>query len=617
MSIYVRALGIGLAALGLLCPAATAHDAVGELTGLHNDSFARGSSTTEWTLEQGARRISVLPTELPALAPGETTVSVAASEEDGALVGPVRSLDAPQSLVSGARRVAVILVDFAGAPTATKPWTPAHVSERIFSGTGSTNAFFREESYDRLSLQGRVYGWYTIPGTSSSCSSTNWSAARQAAAADGFSSANYEHVMYVFPRQSSCAWAGQAYLPGKESWLNGDISAHVSSHELGHNLGLHHAGSLSCVAANGAPVTLSPNCSLTEYGDPFDAMGGYASRHNHGLHLRRLGFSSESNVQTVGASGLYTLQSALTETSQPTTLRIPRRRDPYGTVLDWYYLEVRESGGVFDNFGIADAAVQGVSIRLNDDPSRTEPTQLLDTNPTGGGIWNAPLAVNRTFSDGAISMTTVSAGSGRATVRVALPGTPAAALPPTPAPAPATPAPPAGDTQAPTAPAAPRGSRSSAGVRLDWGASSDNTGVARYVVSRNGIGIGSSGTNLFVDRSAPAGAHAYVVHAEDAAANRSRASAPVTVPAADTRRPSVRLRRSRRSRGRLLLRVTARDDRRVARVELWIDGRRRKAARRSSLSYVWSARRGRHRLLVKAVDTSGNRAYSRLRLRRP
>jgi hypothetical protein len=614
----LRALGISFAVLAFLTPAAGAHDPVGQLEGLHNDSFSGGSSQTDWTLEQGARRTPVLPTELPALAPGANRVAVGGSEEDGTLVGPVRSLEAPQALASGARDVAVILVDFAGATTNPKPWTPGQVAERVFTGLDSTNAFFREESYDRLSLRGRVYGWYTISGTT--CDSMNWNAARQAAAADGFSAANYEHVMYVFPPQAACPWAGQAYLPGSESWINGELSAHVTSHELGHNLGLHHAGSLSCSSPAGAPVTLSPDCAFTEYGDPFDAMGGYFSRHNHGLHLRRLGFTAASNVQTVSASGLYTLRSALNETAMPTTLRIPRQRDSGGQVLDWYYLEVRERGGVFDDFALSDYAVRGVSIRLNDDPSQTSPTRLLDANPAAGGILNAPLAVNGTFSDGEVSVTTVSAGSGSATVRVALP---ASAVPaPAPAPSPA-PAPAAADTRAPSAPTGLRAARTPTGVHLDWSASSDNTGVARYLVTRDGVQVGSSAAPLFDDRSASAAAHVYVVHAEDAAANRSPASPPVTVavtPSAgisrDTTAPSVRLRRTRRARGRLLLRVSARDDRRVARVELWIDGRRRKAARSASLRYVWAVRRGRHRLLVKAVDTSGNRASARLRLRR-
>ena len=41
---------------------------------------------------------------------------------------------------------------------------------------------------------------------------------------------------------------------------------------------------------------------------------------------------------------------------------------PSGARQDWYYLEIRKSGGAFDNFSLTDWVVTGVSIRVDDDP---------------------------------------------------------------------------------------------------------------------------------------------------------------------------------------------------------------------------------------------------------
>jgi hypothetical protein len=80
----------------------------------------------------------------------------------------------------------------------------------------------------------------------------------------------------------------------------------------------------------------------------------------------------------------------------------------------------------------------------------------------------------------------------------------------------------------------------------------------------------------------------------------------------------VRLARHRLRRERLLISARASDVDGVAKVELWIDGRRRSAKRASRLSFRWHMHRGRHRLVVKAADRLGNvsRLERRLRVQR-
>jgi hypothetical protein len=269
---------------------------------------------------------------------------------------------------------------------------------------------------------------------------------------------------------------------------------------------------------------------------------------------------------------------------------------------------VRERGGVFENdFSASDPFATGVSIRVVDNPSAMTRSRLVDTN-AGGTILDAPLGAGRTFSDGKISVTTLSAGAGNATVAIDM------AAPPL-------------DQQAPSAPNGLRHTLAGTTVRLAWDGSGDNVGISRYVIYRDGAEIGTAAGPAFDDATATPGQHVYTVYAQDAAANRSPASAPhvVTVPvafttsfrpkSADRRAPRVRIARKRLRNGRLLLTVRARDGSGISRVALRVDGRQVTARSGARLRFRWRARPGRHRLTAVAYDKSGNRGAFELRLR--
>jgi hypothetical protein len=74
-------------------------------------------------------------------------------------------------------------------------------------------------------------------------------------------------------------------------------------------------------------------------------------------------------------------------------------------------------------------------------------------------------------------------------------------------------------------------------VTLSWSASTDDAAVRDYIVSRDGVAIGTTATTSFVDPSVTSGStYAYSVTAYDTAFNPSAAAGPlsVTIPSAAT-----------------------------------------------------------------------------------
>ena len=442
----------------------------------------------------------VRPTELAA-EPGDRVAVTGRASGDG-LVGAVESIGpGPEAAVApGERKTAVILFTFPGDPAT--PWSADETRSKVFTGAASVSDFYEEESYGDVSLTGKlsssgdIFGWLHINAPTAGCPYGEWRlAADDAAAEAGIDLGGYDHLIYMFPRQFSCTWEGIEGVAANGIMLNGNQSVQVIAHEMGHSLGLQHAGSWTCTSG-GARVQISGNCTMTQYGDPFDIMGNIAARHSNGEGLEKLGFLAPENVRTIDSSGVYQLHSALHPTSEPTVLRI-RRKTTFSGETSYYYLEVREGGGIFEN--VSDATTAGVSIRVTGESYSPE-TLLIDANPATATFQDAPLGVGQTFEGGPVRITTQSAGGGSASVSVTL------------------------DEAPPTPPTALTASAGPGGVSLQWQASSDNFGVDHYVVVRDGSEIASPSAAQFRDSDATVGDHTYRVIAEDEVGNRSAAS---------------------------------------------------------------------------------------------
>src|SRR5262249_23038666 len=116
-----------------------------------------------------------------------------------------------------------------------------------------------------------------------------------AASADGFKVSDFDYVVVNSPHACS-GFIGVGWVGASGVLIANAFSQGVIEHEMGHNLGAWHGGSMGC-------ATFSPSCAVTTYGDPTDVMGQGGSGAGYGgYHLDLFGWlpASEIKTQTTG-----------------------------------------------------------------------------------------------------------------------------------------------------------------------------------------------------------------------------------------------------------------------------------------------------------------------------
>jgi hypothetical protein len=552
--------GLVLAGAAALLLAGSGQGAPTAVTGrimvAHEDAAPGGVSRVVPLLDTASGPIALnLSDGLPA-APGSRVTIEDPQYANGAIVGgallgppnipwPSNPTLGPANFTPGPKKALVLLVQPAGQ---SAPGSADAIRSAVFTAPNSANAFIQQESYGQLSLVGKlrsdgdVYGPYPVTSSSPAlCDNVNWGSQAEAAfkTATGMDPETWNHVIVVFSVPTSiCNFSGVGeigqtgdYGAARHVWINAVLSGGVPTtsvlaHELGHNLGVDHAGVLECMLGTvRVSFTLpcasdTPSLDEDQYLDPFDVMGNVSAREESAYHRWESGWLPSSAVQTVATSGTYLIAPVETATSALQLLEVPRASGAAS-----YWLDFRQPlAGAFDDFAPDDPAVNGVTIRYANSSTMPHPAKswLIDTTPATPSFADAPLAVGQTYTDSTygVSITTLGVSPLGALVRVTVPATT--------------------DTTPPGAPGGISAAMDNGTVRLSWTAASDNLGmVQHYLVRRNGVQLADAyGTTTGDPNPIPGAMTTYDVRAVDPAGNIGPA-ATIQVTVADTTAPSA------------------------------------------------------------------------------
>jgi hypothetical protein len=518
---------VGAIVLGCAAPAfAAGSDVTGTLVENHEDRADGSIGATSFWIVDGADRYELADSQPESLV-GQRVRLVDADPAPG-LQGAVRASGEQRlapAVPVGPRSLLVILLTTPDKPTPAA--TVDQVRAAVFTGPESANAFFMQQSVGATWFVGavRADGDITDPlaiGVAmAGCDyGAIGDAADAAASAAGWAVSSYAHVLYLMPRSPDCDFAGRGQLPGRQVWDNGYLDTGVVAHELGHNLGAHHANSDRCTSPGGAAVTLSASCESEEYGDPFDVMG-LSSHLMSSWHRAQIGqLPAGQTVSLRGSQSVTLVSSDDFDTAGPRLLLVPRK-DPHVAVSSWLAVERRTARAPFDLWASGSPVSTGLTVRLVSTLTSTDQTQLLDATPDTDSFDDAPVLVGRTLTEPehGITIRMDSAAGTTAGVTVTMPTLV--------------------DDVPPSAPTDVSASGNTNAVTVRWAAAADDEALSGYEVQRDGVTIGSTPGLSFDDtRVSGVTTATYTVTAIDTSANRTLSS-PVSVSLADVTPPSA------------------------------------------------------------------------------
>jgi hypothetical protein len=314
----------------------------GKISTVVIDDFTNKKSSYEYYIQTPQQKYSFYPTsETPILSGTTVTVTGYALDDQISVntqLNPLviskrnkpitpKDIPAPRTDTVGDQRTLVLLIK--ASPGDAEPFTPVQGQDLVFNSQFQN--FMKEQSYNKISFSGDVFGWTAVNSTIDPRGCMLWLPISDIVDTYKINLANYDRIVYLL----NGALGGCSYI-GKSDLLVNGISYKVSqssvgtlnydrpsqwgygnepfawtnldyglSHELGHALGVMHANSWICTGGQ----ILYGDCLHSEYGNPFDTMGnGYGfSLHYNAYFKEQLGWIPSEQMIMIDHSGSYTI----------------------------------------------------------------------------------------------------------------------------------------------------------------------------------------------------------------------------------------------------------------------------------------------------------------------
>lgn len=323
-------------------------------------------------------------------------IAMESGQDDPNATYQLHTVSAATVYATGEQKTAVILINFQN--DTSQPVSKSQIEKLLFSKNDrSVSKYYMENSFGKTYFTGTVFDWITVPYSNSTCDDYDWTTyAENTLKNQNVDLTSYPRIVYIFANTYTCGSGGYGTIGGKPSraWiLSSQDDIRIYDHELGHNLGLHHANEMIC--EDGA-VNTNNKCTSHEYDDVYDVMGNfwYVGNNAHYFnvpHRIGLGWIEQEKVRPVSASGTYNVYVSESPSVPVKALRIPRQK-----TNDYFYLSYRQPVGFDAN--LPKEMTSGASIHVWNDINY-EQTQAIDIDQTDKSWQQKALVDNQTFYD--------------------------------------------------------------------------------------------------------------------------------------------------------------------------------------------------------------------------